>query len=334
MMSTKLARQSIRTPRICAFRSRATRGKECWSERMRCSTASCWRGFHGKFCCMELGRFEQNVPCTLGTLLPGGLALIRPIAVLIAAMALSRPGIPAPEAKQYASALNEIAAKNKFDPLLAVAMIHYETHWFPQLVSDDGEDHGLGQIRARFIGACREDEDPLHAPSEACQQVKLSLLSGTENIRRMGSIIRANMDFCQKRMGKSKTENWLAGYQGYVDPIRHAYCMPGPKTVRVIDYYDGLISKFYPKPKPKLKSKSLPKSAPATKSAPAVKSAPTVKSVAVAHAPAPERLPKGASTARKQRAEKPRGMPGAARQTRVGRGKPKRAPVVNSPKRP
>ena len=287
---------------------------------------------------MDLGPLLRNVPCILRTLLHGELALIRPIAVLIAAMALSRPGIPAPEAKQYASALNEIAIKNKFDPLLAVAMIHYETHWFPQLVSDDGEDHGLGQIRARFIGACREDEDPLNAPSDACQQVKLSLLSGTENIRRMGSIIRANMDFCRERMGKSKTENWLAGYQGYVDPIRHAYCMPGPKTVRVIDYYDGLVAKFDPKPKPKPKPKTLPKSAPAIKSThkspPAVKSVPTVKSAAVAHAPAAERLPKGASIAKKQRAEKPRSMRGAARQTRVGRGTPGRAPAVNSPKKP
>src|SRR5690242_11600686 len=109
-------------------------------------------------------------------------------------MTLSRPGIPVPEAKQYAAALNDIAKQNGFDPLLAVAMIHYETHWYPLLISDDGEDYGLGQIRARFVGACREDEDPLHAPSEACQQAKLSLLSGVENIRRMGSVIRANME--------------------------------------------------------------------------------------------------------------------------------------------
>ncbi len=283
---------------------------------------------------MDLGQLSQNVPCTLSTLLPGGFALIRPIAVLIAAMALSRPGIPTPEAKQYASALNDIAAKYKFDPLLAVAMIHYETHWFPQLVSDDGEDHGLGQIRARFIGACRQDDDPLHAPSEACQQVKLSLLSGTENIRRMGSVIRANMEFCRERMGKTKTENWLAGYQGYVDPIRHAYCMPGPKTVRVIDYYDGLIAKFDPKPKPKTKPKTSPKPAPAAKSTRAVKPVPVVKSEPIAHVPAVVRLSKAAPTAKKQRAEKPRSMRGAARQTTVGRGKPGHAPVVNSPKKP
>jgi len=285
------------------------------------------------------------MPCTFGTRLSGGNALIRPIAVLVTAMGLSRPGIPAPEAKRYATVLNEIAAVNHFDPLLAVAMIHYETHWYPQLVSSDGEDHGLGQVRARFIGACRQDEDPLNAPSEACKQVKLSLLDGVENIRRMGSIIRANMEFCRERMGKTKTEHWLAGYQGYVDPIRHTYCAPGPKTTRVIEYYDGLLEKFFPKPKPKPKAK--PKvEKPAKSSAPA-KIAP--KNSPVGAQPKAEHstpkaeprdsktesrpLAKSAPMAKKQRAEKPRSMPGASRKTRGGHGSAPRTTAGNASNR-
>lgn len=229
--------------------------------------------------------------------------------------------MPAPEAKRYATALNEIASTNKFDPLLAVAMIHYETHWLPQLVSDDGEDYGLGQIRARFIGACRNDEDPLHAPSEACQQAKRSLLDGVENIRRMGSVIRANMEFCRDRLGKTKTEHWLAGYQGYVDPVRHTYCSPGPKTTRVIEYYDGLMATFFPKPKPKpIKTKPLPKAPnakPAPKGKAAVESKPTT--APIAQVQGHEHAPKAATNAKKQRAEKPRSMPGASRQARRGK---------------
>jgi NOTCH protein len=247
--------------------------------------------------------------------------LIRPIAVLVTAMGLSRPGIPTYEAKRYAVALNEIALANEFDPLLAVAMIHYETHWYPQLVSSDGEDHGLGQVRARFIGACRQDEDPLNAPSEACQLVKLSLLDGVENIRRMGSIIRVNMKFCREKMGKPKIENWLAGYQGYFDPVHRTYCVPGPKTTRVIEYYDGLLAKFYPKPKPKAKPAAPAKPLPSSKTTkPTLKASPPPK--AQPHDSKSESHPIAKSTpiSKKQRAEKPRSMPGASRQTRGGHG--------------
>ena len=240
--------------------------------------------------------------------------MIRPIAVLVAAMALSRPGIPTAEAKRYATALNEIAAQNKFDPLLAVAMIHYETHWLPQLVSDDGEDHGLGQVRARFIGACRQDEDPLNAPSPACLQVKLSLLDGVENIRRMGSIIRANMEFCGEKLGKTKTEHWLAGYQGYVDPIKHTYCVPGPRTTRVIEYYDELLAKYYPKPKPKVAAKAVSKVKPKTASV--LKAKPSTNPKEMDHPAKPV-----TAVGRKPRAEKSKSMPGASRQTRSGGGK-------------
>ncbi len=267
----------------------------------------------------NVGPLETDVPFTLGTHLSGGDALIRPITVLIAAMALSRPGIPFPEAKRYATALNEIAAQNKFDPLLAVAMIHYETHWFPQLVSDDGEDHGLGQIRARFIGACREDADPLWGPSPACQQVKLSLLDGVENIRHMGAVIRANMEFCGNRLGKKKTEHWLAGYQGYVDPVKHTYCAPGPKTTRVIEYYDGLLAKYYPKPKPKPQPKTSPTKSSAPQKVGPVKQTPKTSNSET------DRLAKSGTVSKKQRAEKPKMMPGASRQTRTGKGRTGRA---------
>lgn len=283
------------------------------------------------------------MPCTFGTRLPGGTALIRSIAVLVTAMGLSRPGIPAPEAKRYATALNEIAAANHIDPLLAVAMIHYETHWYPQLVSSDGEDHGLGQIRARFIGACRQDEDPLHAPSAECLQVKLSLLDGVENIKRMGSVIRANMDFCRKLVGKMKTEHWLAGYQGYVDPIRHTYCAPGPKTTRVIEYYDGLVEKFYPKPKTKPKAKpkvekNAKSGAPAKSASPhsphsplgaPIKVAPTAAPTPKAETPSIAKTSTAAKGTTKQRAEKPRSMPGAARKTRGGFGTAPRSASPN-----
>ena len=82
--------------------------------------------------------------------------MLRPIAVIVSAILLSRPTMPRTEAVRYAHALQAEAQAHDFDPLTGVAIIHYETRWNPTLVSPDGEDYGLAQIRARFFGACRE----------------------------------------------------------------------------------------------------------------------------------------------------------------------------------
>lgn len=175
--------------------------------------------------------------------------MVRTVALLIAAISMSRPAIPKEEATRYAKILNEIGSKYDFDPLLAVAMIHYESHWLPGAASDDGEDFGLGQVRARFVGACRSDEDPIHNPSEACKAVKAQLLVGETNLRHVGSIIGANKKMCSEKRGKNKAEYWIAGYQGLSHPERNKYCIPGPTTTRVLDYHKDLLAALMPAPK-------------------------------------------------------------------------------------
>jgi hypothetical protein len=183
--------------------------------------------------------------------------LIRLVATLVSAILLSHPGMPKEEATRYAKVLNEVGKERDFDPLLAVAIIHFETRWRPGLVSEDGEDHGLGQVRARFIGACRSDEDPLGNPSEACKAVKASLLNGEHNIRVMGAIIEANRDLCKEKTGTAKAQQWLAGYEGLNFPEQHRWCRPNEKTWRVISYHQELLDKLLPRPAaPKGKGKS------------------------------------------------------------------------------
>jgi hypothetical protein len=175
--------------------------------------------------------------------------LIRSVAVLVAAMSMSRPGIPKEEATRYAHVLNESAQEYDFDPLTAVAIIHFETRWRPNLISSDGEDYGLGQVRARFLAPCREDEDPLRAPSDGCKAAKASLLDGAVNIRRMASIISANRDLCREKTGTAKVFQWLAGYQGRNQPSKDKWCQPAEGTWRVLAYREELLAKFFPKPK-------------------------------------------------------------------------------------
>lgn len=178
--------------------------------------------------------------------------MFRPLTVIIAAMQLSRPGIPAEEATRYASALQYQAKEHGFDPLTGVALIHRESRWFPRAVSPDGEDHGLAQIRARFIGACRTDPDPVNAPSEACEAVKRSLLDGVYNIRVMATLITRNREHCRAKTGTALFDQWLASYEGRNYPGKDRWCQPAEATREVIRYRAWLISKVDPPvPKPR-----------------------------------------------------------------------------------
>jgi hypothetical protein len=179
--------------------------------------------------------------------------MVRSIPLLVSAILMSRPSMPRVEAARYATVLNQVALEHDFDPLTAVAIIHFETHWYPSLISADGEDYGLGQVRGRYLSACRDDADPVGAPSAACQAAKANLLDGAFNIRRMATIITANREMCRERTGTALAPQWLAGYQGYNSPSSDRWCSPGEKTWRVLDYRKELIATLLPKPKPKAK---------------------------------------------------------------------------------
>ncbi len=162
-------------------------------------------------------------------------------------MQLTRPSMPSEEANRYARVLQSQAKQYGFDPFSVVAIVHYETGWLPDVVSRDGEDHGLGQIRARYRGACRKDPDPLHHPTLACRQEKARLLNGEENLKEIARIIDANRKMCRKKTGTAWFKQWLSAYQGYAPKKKgnkRIYCQPGPKTFRVMNYRKYLIEKI------------------------------------------------------------------------------------------
>lgn len=128
-----------------------------------------------------------------------GKGMLRPLAAIVAAILISRPEMPEQTASRFAEVLRAEAQRHHFDPFTGIAIIHHESGWQPELVSANGEDYGLGQIRARYVGACLEDADPLHHPSPACMEVKRRLLQGEENIRIMAEMITRNRAFCRKK---------------------------------------------------------------------------------------------------------------------------------------
>jgi hypothetical protein len=128
--------------------------------------------------------------------------------------------------------------------LTGVAIIHFESNFEPHVVSKNGEDHGLAQIRARYIGACKHTKDPVKNPTPACRKVKQQLLDPKENIRVMAELITANRKFCKKKTGSASFARWLASYQGRNNVRKKRFCVPGEGTYKVIEYRRHLIRKL------------------------------------------------------------------------------------------
>jgi hypothetical protein len=180
------------------------------------------------------------------------VAVVRPLAVIVWAILASRPSVSELDATRYAKALQSVAKLHHFDPFTGVAIIQQESGFNPSSISRDGEDYGLGQIRARYIGPCQADEDPILNPSAECQAVKESLLDPEVNIRTMAELIVTNRKFCRKKTGSALFHQWLASYQGRNYPAQRRWCKAGDKTWTVIRHRERLLKEL---PRAKLKKR-------------------------------------------------------------------------------
>jgi len=146
----------------------------------------------------------------------------------------SNPGLSQKVRLLYARLVIKQAKRHDFDPFTAVAIAHSESRWRPGAISPDGEDYGLGQIRARFQLGCRDDADPVSHPDEDCRAAKARLLSPAYNLAMMGSAITAWRELCRdKKRGTGRPalfHRWLAGYGGMHRPKAGIRC--GQKKVR------------------------------------------------------------------------------------------------------
>lgn len=160
--------------------------------------------------------------------------MFRSIATIAFAIRLGHPDVSEEDAQRYAAALQVEAQRNDFDPLLGVAIIHRESRFTPRVISRDGEDFGLAQVRARYVGACRQDKNPRWRPSAACQAVKERLLEPEENIAAMSQIIAGHRRLCKQKVGKASLLGWLASYQGSNSKKEDRWCAPSAGARRVV----------------------------------------------------------------------------------------------------
>lgn len=178
--------------------------------------------------------------------------MLRSVAVIVWAIQTANPSVSNASAKAYATIIQSESRKRNIDPFTIIAIVRNESGWRAGVVSRDGEDYGLGQIRARFVGACRTD-----ANSPACAGVKASLLNGSYNLRKVASAITLWRSTC-RRLTKRQAlfHRWLHGYGGMGNLKRGIICgqrktvkgwrdLPIRKALRrIMNYRKQLIRKL------------------------------------------------------------------------------------------
>ena len=179
--------------------------------------------------------------CTPALLLISLALVFRSVLTIVAAIQLSQPNIDDEQATVIARALQSEAQAHDFDPLTGVAIIKHESGFDPRAVSHSKEDYGLAQIRARYIGACKGNKDPVEHPTRACRLEQQRLLEPRYNIQVMAELITRNRAFCKKKVGSAQFHRWLASYQGRNYPRQKRWCAPGDATWQVIEYRKQLI---------------------------------------------------------------------------------------------
>lgn len=134
---------------------------------------------------------------------------MEPLTVETVALAISL--IQGPWAKQYAKPVYEAARLADVDPLMMVAYVQHESSFRARVSSRDGEDWGLGQVRARHQAPCSDWK------SRACEEEKQKLLNPSYNLRVVAGKIRHIKN--QKPFEDNPVdEQWLAGLAGTTNP--------------------------------------------------------------------------------------------------------------------
>ena len=141
------------------------------------------------------------------------------VAAIVTMLLSLHPGMGREQAQRYAALLAPLR-----DPAMVVTLVEHESRWRPAAESADGEDIGLGQIRARYVGACRHDPDPVHNPRRECLRVRESLRYGEYNLRLTIAVLTRWRKTCRKQTGRSWARDVLSGYAGLSRPSKRQWC--------------------------------------------------------------------------------------------------------------
>lgn len=142
------------------------------------------------------------------------------LATISLALTLSSPHMPHGVVTWYASILHDREKHLHINPLIEISIAEHESQWNSSLISSDGEDYGLMQIRAKYYSA----SDPIR------------LLNGGNNLYLGAGIMKANYNFCYKKLGREpETQEWLSCFQGSCRTPKRT-CKP-TKLTYVVEKY-------------------------------------------------------------------------------------------------
>ena len=126
--------------------------------------------------------------------------MFREIAQIVLGIHLSAPHLPMVKAEQFAPVIQQQAQAIDVDPLTIVSIIEHESLFRERVISADGQDYGLMQVRAKFH---------LHNRSGDW------LLNGTSNIRAGVRLLKYSRDLCASVLGREpKVSEFVACYAG------------------------------------------------------------------------------------------------------------------------
>jgi hypothetical protein len=143
--------------------------------------------------------------------------MYRELVQIILAIQLSTSNVLYIKAVSLAKVMQKDAVKEGIDPFILIAIAQHESKFHESIISQDGEDYGLLQIRARHYGS-----NPNY------------LLVGENNINVGSYIIRKDKEYCERELGrKPATQEWLSVYQGSQSAYK---CKPTAMTNDVETY--------------------------------------------------------------------------------------------------
>ena len=146
-------------------------------------------------------------------------------AAAIVAMLLSlHPSLPRQQAQRYAAIIDSEGQKQGIQAATAIALVEHESYWRARAESADSEDIGLGQIRARYVGACRTDPEPVSNPGRECLRVRESLRDGEHNLRMTIRTLGRWARTCRAKTGRWDARAVISGYAGLNRPSRQQWC--------------------------------------------------------------------------------------------------------------